>query len=554
MSKADYKNYTQIMKRIFSLVLTVLLMHLNGVSYIQISSVPRAYAQPSSDNPVSDAAKKEEPGLPSDQTEGAPTEETSSAGVSPAEEETPEAILVDLDLKDADMKDIARALSRISGKNIIVNDEVKVKVAMRVKGMNWREALLMILETYGLTMLEKDNYIIITTFEKRRAIEESGDLQTKVVSCNFIDVLAIQKTLSTMLTKRGKMETDSRTNSLVITDIPEALDSIEQVALQLDTKTPQVMIETMMLTVKLNDDEKLGIDWDLTHKSRPERELSQHLALGGAAGADYLWQIKYGKTLFTWSEFSLTLEMLLQEQRAEILANPRVMTLDNMAATIDLTEQVPYLQQTTSTESSSSVTSVQFKDVPVKLIVKPHVTKDNHIVMNVQTEQSYRSGVVDGQPIIDSRKAETNVIVRDGETLVIGGLRKKEETTTVNKLPILGDIPLVGTLFKKTVKASVDTELIILVTPYIASEGRLARIERQNLEEMDYKTGFKNELTVNNDLTLEDGILTAEEIDFIAEENSDLTAEDIDFITEESDLTIDEIDSIMEEGPTQTPE
>jgi type IV pilus assembly protein PilQ len=459
-----------------------------------LDRISKLYTEPSSGATDSvDASNKTLAQAPV-KTDSVSVQQAPSVNVNKSPGSSNQEILVDLDLREADMKDVARALSRISGKNIIVNDEVKAKVAMRVKNMSWKEALNMILETYGLTMLEKKNYIVITTFEKRRAVEESGDLQTKIVTLNFVDVTAVQKTLTSMLTKRGKMETDIRTNSLVITDIPDIVNTIERVALQLDTKTPQVMIEALMITVKLNDDEKLGIDWDITHKDRPERELKQSLGLGGTAGTDYLWQIKYGKTLLPWANFSATLEFLLEQRRAEILANPRVLTLDNLPANIDLTEQVPYTQQSTSTESSSSVTSVQFKDVPVKLIVKPHITKDNYIIMNVQTEQSYRSGFVSNQPIIDSRKAETNVMVRDGETIVIGGLRKKEDASTVNKLPILGDIPFLGALFRKTVNSKVDTELIIFVTPYIATDTRLSEIEKKRVEDLRLKSNIDNTL------------------------------------------------------------
>lgn len=457
------------------------------------------------DAPASETAEKTKAFAPVAKVENAPLAQTPVADVDKAAGQANPEILVDLDLREADMQDVARALSRISGKNIIVNDEVKAKVTMRVKGMNWKEALNMILETYGLTMLEKNNYIVITTYEKRRAIEESGDLQTKIATLNFVDVTAIQKTLTSMLTKRGKMEADVRTNSLVITDIPEVVGTVEKIALQLDTKTPQVMIEAMMLTVKLNDDEKLGVDWDIIHKDRPEREIKQSLKLGGAAGSDYFWQIKYGKTLLSWANFSATLEMLIEQKRAEILANPRVLTLDNLPANIDLTEQVPYTQQSTSTESTGSVTSVQFKDVPVKLIVKPHITKDNYIVMNVQTEQSYRSGYAldTTQPIIDSRKAETNVMVRDGETIVIGGLRKKEDTETVDKLPLLGDIPFLGALFRKTVKSKVDTELIIFVTPYIANDSKVVELEKQRLEDLEARSNIRSELSLDKNPALE---------------------------------------------------
>jgi len=391
-------------------------------------------------------------------------------------------LLVDLEFKDADIKDVARAFSRISGINIIVSDEVKAKVTLRVQSMDWREALNMILGAYNLTVLEKENYIVITTFERRRRAEESGDLQTRVLTFNFVDVSDTQKTLASMLTSRGKIEVDTRTNSLVITDIPERIDKIQDVALKLDTKTPQVMIEAMMLTVKLNDDEQIGIDWTVTHKTRSERVIDQDLALGKSGGLD----IKYGKTLLSWANFTSTLEYWREQKKVDILANPRVLTLDNLTAMIDLTEQVPYTQQVTSTDSTSSATSTQFKDVPITLYVKPHITKDNYIFMNIKTEQSYLTGYTsDVQPIIDSRKAETNVMVRDGETIVIGGLRKKEDSTTVDKLPILGDIPFLGHLFRKTVKAKVNTELLIFVTPYIATEVKLTEDEIKQLDKAE---------------------------------------------------------------------
>ncbi|MFH1457856.1 MAG: secretin N-terminal domain-containing protein [Candidatus Omnitrophota bacterium] len=497
------------MKRIFSLMLAFILVLSCFFTWTQALS---------EESSVEGAQRQTEPGRMSESSTAGTNTAPASSEQAVLEEKGPsQEILVDLDIKDADMKDVARALSRISGKNIIVTDDVKAKVAIRVKSMDWQEVLNMILETYGLTMLEKENYIVITTFEKRRAVEESGDLQTKIVRFNFVDVASIQKTLSSMLTKRGRMEIDTRTNSLVITDVSEVLKNIEQVALELDTKTPQVMIEAMMLTVKLNDDEKLGIDWDWLPEYHSERELSQSLGIGGTAGTDYFWQIKYGKTLFSRAAFSATLQFLLEEKRAEILANPRVLTLDNMPANIDLTEQVPYTQQVSSTESTASVTSVQFKDVPVKLIVKPHITKDNFIIMNVQTEQSYLSGYASGttQPIIDTRKAETNVMVRDGETIVIGGLRKKEKTETVEKFPLLGDIPVVGHFFKKTIKSSVDTELIILITPYVSIDQKVTEREKRRMEEIDSKLLLMHNPYLSDDYSSDDEYFSVEDIEDI---------------------------------------
>lgn len=396
-------------------------------------------------------------------------------------------LLVDLEFKDADIKDIAKAFSRISGINIIVSDEVKAKVTLRVQAMDWRQALNMILGAYNLTTVEKQDYIVITTFERRRHAEESGDLQTRVFALNFVSVDELQKTLTSMLTSRGKIEIDTRTNSLVVTDIPERIDKIQDVALKLDTKTPQVMIEAIMLTVKLTDDDQMGVDWTVTHKERDERAINQTLNIEDTR----IGYIKYGKTLLSWANLSAQIDFWIREKKAQILANPRVLTLDNLEATIDLVEQEPYTSSTTTDQGT--VTSTQFKEVPIKLYVKPHITKDNYIFMNINTEQSYRTGyTTDNQPIIDSRKAATTVMVRDGETIAIGGLRKKEDSTTIDKFPILGDIPLLGKLFRRTVKAKVDTELIIFVVPHIATDMAFTKREVEQLEIADeMKTGEK---------------------------------------------------------------
>ncbi|MDD5565921.1 MAG: secretin N-terminal domain-containing protein [Candidatus Omnitrophica bacterium] len=402
---------------------------------------------------------------------------------------------VDLDVKDADIRDVARAFARISGMNIIVSDEVRATVSLRVQSTDWREALTMILQANNLTMYEGENYLVITTFDRRRQVEESGALQTKVVSFNFVDVNEMKKSLESMLTARGKIEIDARTNSLVITDIPDRIAKVEQVAKALDTKTPQVMIETMMLTVKLTDDDQLGVEWTLTEKDESNRVINQALSLGSGTRTGYL---KYGKTLFPWSYFTGLIDFWVRNQKADILANPRVLTLDNMPATIDLTEQVAYTETTQSTESTSVLQSTQFKDVPVKLVVKPHITKDDYVFMNIVTEQSFRSGTSGGQPIIDKRSASTNLMVKDGETIVIGGLRKKEKTSTIDKFPLLGDIPFVGFLFRKTVINTVNTELIIFVTPHVIKDTKMSPIETKYLEEFNKITAGKTQEAFKN--------------------------------------------------------
>ena len=159
------------------------------------------------------------------------------------------------------------------------------------------------------------------------------------------------------------------------------------------------------------------------------------------------------------------------------------MTLDNLPAKIDLTEEIPYQQQTQSTASSSAVVSTSFKEAGISLSVTPHITtKDNFIYLNIDVKQSFRSGFTpDNQPIIDSRAAATNLLVRNKETAVIGGLRKRNDTFAVNKIPLLGDIPMLGAAFRKRVGAVSDTDLMIFVTPTIVEDVVLTPKEESQL-------------------------------------------------------------------------
>ncbi len=408
------------------------------------------------------------------------------AGQQPIQEAQDKKLPVDLELKEADIREVARAFSRISGINIIVSDEVKAKVTLRVQSMDWREALNMILGAYNLTVLEREDYIVITTIERRRLVEEGGELKTQVISLNFVNVGDLQNTLKSMLTPRGKIEMDTRTNSLVITDIKERIEQIQRVAVELDTRTPQVMIEAMMLDVKLTNEFQLGIDWTITHESHnfgstttPDKHTidgKQTLSLTSTTTGAF----QLGKSIFPWAYFSSLIEMLQQQKKVDILANPRVMTLDNLTANIELIEQIAYTSE--STTDQGTVTSTQFKDAGIKLYVKPHITKDNHIFLNIKTEQSYESGRSNNQPIIDSRKSETNLMVKDGETIVIGGLRKKQDTITIDKFPILGDIPVLGNMFKRNNINKVDTELLIFVTPHVVADSVLSAGETGHLD------------------------------------------------------------------------
>lgn len=395
--------------------------------------------------------------------------------------------LIDIDYRDVDIKEIARAFSEISGKNIIVSDEAKANVTLKMEKVNWKTALEVILDTYNLAYIEKENFIIITTAERRRLQEESGTLETKIVRLNFVKVSDIQGTLTSMLTGRGKINIDERTNSLIITDIKERINDIEEVALKLDTRTPQVLIETLIVDVKLTDAFKWGVMETLANNIKDPNAAGSNKwklasnALTVTGGATAMW----GNPVLKSADLDLTLQSIITNTETKILANPRIVTLDNLAAIIDIVTKKPY-QTTGQAAGGGTLTTTEYLDIGIKLEVTPHITKDNFISAEVSTEYGAESGSTSAlsPPTVDSRKASTNVLVKDGETIVLGGLRRRDVTFTKAKIPLLADIPLLGNLFKKHDESVIETELVIFITLHLVGDTALGDRERIQLEEM----------------------------------------------------------------------
>ncbi|MBU2063358.1 MAG: secretin and TonB N-terminal domain-containing protein [Candidatus Omnitrophica bacterium] len=390
--------------------------------------------------------------------------------------------LVSLNFKDTDIREIINIIAYKGGVNIVAGDDVKVKVNVKLKNVHWEKALDVILKTYNFTYKRDDNLIRVMSLQ--RALEEEGKipLVTKIIPLNFADVGKLRESLAKVLSKRGNISIDTRTNALIVTDIPEAVDSVAVAAKNLDARTPQVLIEAMMVDIKITNNDTWG---SLLNAVRGSDALTQNLTNLAAN------QVTWGQGtdpltgVVTSKDINGVLDFLISQNRAKILANPKVLTLDNQEAKIEITEEIPYLESVDS--GSGTTTNVKFKEAGIKLFVTPHVTSGEYISMNVKPEQSFKSGEAQGQPLIDGRKAETNLLVKDGETIVIGGLRQRKDTYSVDKVPFLGDIPLIGLLFKKRTKTEVETELVLFVTPHIVREPILSEHEVALFKELGEK-------------------------------------------------------------------
>jgi len=398
--------------------------------------------------------------------------------------------LLSITLKDIDLREVLNILAFKGGVNIIAGEDVDSKVNVQLKDVYWEQALDVILKTYNYTYKREDNLIRVMSLARSLEEESKLPLETRIVPLNFAKVAELKESLSKILSKRGTIEIDGRTNSLIITDVPETVQKVEIAAMELDTKTPQVLIEAMMVDVKITNNEEWGtIITKLTNLKSQNNANTLTTNMPGTQTNNLSF------TAVTDNfDISAIIDLWVTQNKAVILASPKVLTLDNQEAKIEIIEKIPYVE--TVDTGGGATQNIKFEEAGVKLSVTPHITSGKFISMNVKPEQAFSSGSFGGRLIIDERKAETNLLVRDGQTIVIGGLRQSSDTYTYEKVPVLGDIPYLGMLFKKKVMIKVETELVLFVTPHIIVQSMLSdrelelyeKLDRSNMIESDDRT------------------------------------------------------------------
>jgi type II secretory pathway component GspD/PulD (secretin) len=303
---------------------------------------------------------------------------------------------------------------------------------------------------------------------------------TEVFNLNFANAKQMEKTVSNLVSSGGKVGIDERLNSIVVIDTTANLEQIRQAVGKLDIKAPQVMIEALIVNVKLTDELKMGIDW--TKLGTSTNYFNQGLSITGNSNP-------YGKVTFSttsgkWN-FQGLIDFVETNKNVKILANPKVLVLNNQTATIDSIEEIPY-RELTETSAGGSIGTVSFKEAGIKLEVTPQISDDGYIIMHVKPEQSAQTGkfTIENSetPVIETRRTDTTLRVKDGQTIIIGGLRKSEPSVVKSKIPILGDIPLLGALFRKVDIDLIESELGVFITPHIYTDGELSAEELKLIE------------------------------------------------------------------------
>ncbi len=400
---------------------------------------------------------------------------------------------ISLDFQDADITAILRLIGDVSGYNVVIHPDVKGKITLKLLNVPWDQALELILKTHGLDAVTEGNVmriaphsVLAKEYEEKAKATEAGlkaePLVTRVYSVNFADPKDVEKFLkdSKALSPRGSISIDARTNSLIIKDVESAFLEIEKLLKTVDRPTPQVLIDARIVEVNSSFVKELGIQWGINWLS-PNTLLRIGGPTGmpggsGFTGTNYMVNLPAAVSAgsggaiglgYMNAQRTLSLDLQLSALEAtgkgKVVSNPRIVTLDNQEAVIRQGKQIPV--KTVSAEGTQTTTL----NAVLELKVKPHITPDGSIQMKLDTKKDEPdfTRVVEGIPTIDTKQATTDVLIKDGETLVIGGIFKKSEQASEGGVPLLSKIPILGWLFKKQRTSEDTNELLIFITPRI---------------------------------------------------------------------------------------
>ncbi|MCD6393778.1 MAG: type II secretion system protein GspD [Planctomycetes bacterium] len=315
------------------------------------------------------------------------------------------------------------------------------------------------------------------TLEQQPVVEIIPDRNMQMVMLKFLQADSVEPVATNLLSEYGMISIDSATNSIIVCDTPEKLQMIIAEINKIDKTPQQVMIEVVIVDVKLEDETEIGVDW--AHPGGKGNIFTQTLA-GAASGMDFT---------FLHNGIDISVKALQQVRDVKILASPRIMVLSGESALIQTVEEIPYTELIDSTEGGSGLTTTEFKEVGVTLDVSVLVTDEQRIKLTVSPQQSVdtgRTGVDSNNttPIIDIRRAMTTLLMDDGQVAVLGGLRRRNLKNSIDKIPLLGDLPLVGFLFSNDKIEIEHTELVVFLSPHIHKGEPLTEREMEQFNEL----------------------------------------------------------------------
>ncbi|ACV27650.1 type IV pilus secretin PilQ [Kangiella koreensis] len=404
-----------------------------------------------------------------------------------------------LQFQDMDLKAILHTLGDFAGINIVISDDVQGSMALNLVNVPWDQALDIILKSKGLGKRQEGNVMMIAPadiiaqreqqeLEANKQQEELAPLRTELIQVNYAKAAEIAAILQAglgggsgdgksvgILSERGSVTTDQRTNTILVQDVSTKIEDVRRLVAQLDIPVRQVLIEARIVTADDGFARDLGSRFgvsDVMNSGEVNGDFNVNLPIANPAGSLGLSFARLQDGIVVDMELSA----LESENRGEVVASPKVITANQKEAFIKAGEEIPYLQG-----ASSGAANVQFKEAVLELKVTPQITPDGRVILDLAITQDTRGenviftspdgGGSSGAPAINTQEIGTQVLVDNGETIVLGGIFQHRTTYDESKVPLLGDIPLLGWLFKNTQREDTKQELLIFVTPKIIEQG-----------------------------------------------------------------------------------
>ena len=427
-----------------------------------------------------------------------------------------------LNFQDIEVRSVLQLIAEFTNLNLVASDTVSGRITLRLKNVPWDQALELILKTKGLDKRQVGNVLLVAPaaeiaarekleLENQKQISELAPLRTEHMQVRYASASALFELFDgdeteSILSERGSAIVDERTNSIILTETADKLENFRRILNQLDIPVRQVLIEARIVTATTNFSEEIGVRWGGSGLSLLDGSVNDPVELGDRAllfggsretllergnqfngedvtitspgdlvvdlGVTSASASSFGIGLSQLGSYVLDLELsaLASDGHAEIVARPKVITADKSTARIESGVEIPFQEA-----SSSGATSVSFKEAVLALEVTPQITPDERIIMDLKVNQDTVGQVFLDVPSINTNQIETQVLVNNGETIVLGGIFQTDRNTTITKTPFLGDLPYVGRLFRRTLERDDKQELLIFITPRVIQDAITGR-------------------------------------------------------------------------------
>jgi type IV pilus assembly protein PilQ len=425
---------------------------------------------------------------------------------------------ISVEFRDTPIDDVIRTIAKQVDLDIVKGPDVTGNVTATLTDIPLNEALTHILSAYGAGYVASENMIRIVPASQ--LTEETEKTVSKVYRIVYANVTEAEKALTKIISKRGSISSNPGTSNIMITDTESKITAIDAYIQEIDRRTAQILVEARIYDVSNTDALDLGIEWragrNTGYGTGRATGIGTLSTVGGPVSGTLTNNDPFmtggftsttGKATATTgtldfgiitrhADIDLLMSAARQKNGAKLLANPRILVLDNEQATFKAVREIPYQQLQQGGYQSYGTT--EFKEVGVELRVTPHLAKDGLIRLHIVPVFSVHVDDVDlqltgtsitmPQPVVDTREADTIALVQNGDTVVIGGLRKEEVTQEISKIPLLSDIPILGALFKFQGEQTINSELIVFITPRLADNLVLTETEAEHLKETEIPT------------------------------------------------------------------